>query len=134
MKKFILGALVCALSIGTLQTAYADPGGKNVKVVATKMDKSRGANPEIKGGKPTTDKPAEKSRGTCTVNFRNHTGYYIDVYMDGYFWGTLSPYASGSVTDGSGYTKIYCETAGKTYHWSAEGNCSEPYNYDLYVN
>ena len=132
MKKIIVAALVCAMSIGSIQASYA--AGKTVKVVATKMEKSRGANPEIKSDRPTTDKMKEKSRGSCTVNFRNHTGYYINVYMDGIFWGTLSPYASGSVTDGDGYTKIYCETAGKTYHWSAEGTCSEPYNYDLYVN
>jgi len=131
MKKILFAAMVCTMALGT--TAYANPG-KNVKVVASKMDaKSRGASP-IKVDRPTTDKVEEKTRGNCSVNFKNHTGYYVNVYVDGTFRGTLSPYSSGNVTVGGGYTTIYCETAGKTYNWNASGSCTESYNYDLYVN
>lgn len=123
MKKFILFALVCILSVGIVSA-------KDKKKVAVKATKGKGTE-KIVQDRPTTDKPAEKSRGACSVNFINYTGYTINVYMDGYFWGTLSPYGSGNVTDGNGYTKIYCVTVGGTYSWSAQGNCDHNYEFDL---
>jgi hypothetical protein len=132
MKKVILFALVCILSVGMTQSATA----KDKKVVSVKATKgTKGAkDPNIKSDKPTTDVPKEKSRGACSVDFINHTGYTINVYMDGYFWGTLAPYSSGNVTDGNGYTKIYCVTVGGTYSWSAQGNCDHNFQYDLTVS
>jgi len=132
MKKFLLFAFVCILSVGVINTATAQKKDvKKVNVMGVKKEKSRGADPNIKQDRPTSDVVKEKSRGACSVNFYNHTGYTINVYMDGVFWGTLAPYASGNVTDGSGYTRIYCVTAGGTYSWSASGNCDHAYQYDL---
>lgn len=126
MKKVILFALVCILSVGIAQTASA----KDKQKVTVKATKGKGAA-DIKQDRPTKDVPKEKSRGACSVDFINHTGYTINVYMDGYFWGTLAPYSSGNVTDGNGYTKIYCVTVGGTYSWSAQGNCDHNFQYDL---
>ncbi len=137
MKKIIFVALTCMLSFGILSTTTANAQAKDKKVMklsGQKMSKSRGADPNIKQDRPTSDVAQEKARGTCSVNFINYTGYTINVYVDGYFKGTLSPYGSGNVTVGSGYTKIYCVTAGGTYSWSASGNCDHLYEYDLSVS
>jgi hypothetical protein len=132
MKKFVLLALVCILSIGITQSVSAQ-NAKKVTVKGVKAAKHAGADPNIKQDRPSTDVVKEKSRGNCSVDFYNHTGYTINVYMDGVFWGTLAPYASGNVTDGSGYTKIYCVTVGGTYSWSASGNCDHKFQYDLTI-
>ncbi len=134
MKNIILGLGLCLLaSIGT-ESAFAQKGAKkSVKVTSSAVASARGANPHIKMDKPSTDKEVTKPRGTyCSVNFNNHTGYVIDIYVDGNFKGTLAAYDAGSVTVYSGYTTIYCISAGKTKEWNASGNCDGQYNYDLY--
>ncbi len=110
--------------------------GKKVpmSISKKKVENMRGANSKIKMDAPTTDvemaKPS-KQRGSCTVAFTNNTGYYVKIYVDGTYKGTLSPYESGSVTVYSGYTTIYCITTGGTYDWSAAGNCDGTYTYAL---
>ena len=135
MKNIIRLAFVCILSLGVLNAAIAQKKDvKKVSLTGKKMEKSRGADPNIKQGPPTTDVAQEKTRGACSVDFYNYTGYTINVYVDGNFKGTLSPYGSGNVTVGSGYTRIYCVTAGGTYSWSANGNCDHSYRYELSVS
>lgn len=93
-------------------------------MVAKHVDKEKQTkNPNIKTEAPTTDsevaKPESPTSGSCTVSFSNSTGYYVKVYIDGNYKGTLAPYESGSVTVYSGYTTIYCITTGGTYNSSA---------------
>lgn len=107
---------------------------KTLGVAKKKVENVRGSNPNIKVDAPATDvelaKPS-KERGSCTVAFTNNTGYYVKIYVDGSYKGTLSPYESGSVTVYSGYTTIYCITTGGTYDWSAAGDCTGTYTYAL---
>ena len=142
MKKLIFAILIVFIAgITFSENAVAQKKDKKEIVVQKQqLEKSRGDNPNIKEGKPEVDEPVpappskggEKSRGTvCMIDFDNWTGYYVDVYVDGYFKGTLAPWGDGSVTVYSGYTTIYCETAGKTYYWNAEGNCDGYYYYKL---
>ncbi len=123
--------LTIVITIFALTASYSQ--SKNGEVVSkTKVDATRGANPNIKYDVPTTDVEApktSKTRGGCTVLFVNNSGYYVKVYVEGYYRGTLSPYESFSVTS-YGYTTIYCITTGGTYDWSAEGNC-ETYTFTL---
>ncbi len=130
MKKVLL-TLVIALLAFTVTNAQ---GKKEVPVAKQKVEATRGANPKIKSDVPSTDVEAPKpaaTRGSCTVAFTNNTGYYVKIYLDGNYKGTLSPYESGSVTVYSGYTTIYCITTGGTYDWSAAGNCEGTYTYNL---
>jgi hypothetical protein len=107
---------------------------KPVSVSKNKVESMRGTNPNIKSEAPSTDvemaKPS-KSRGSCTIGFVNNTGYYVKVYVDGTYKGTLAPYESGSVTVYDGYTSIYCITTGGTYDWKASGQCTGTYTFTL---
>lgn len=107
---------------------------KKIDVKKEKVTATRGANPKIKMDEPSADKEMAKpsaTRGSCTIAFSNSTGYYVKVYVDGNYKGTLGPYESGTVTVYSGYTTIYCITTGGTYDWSAAGNCDGSYTYNL---
>ena len=109
---------------------------KKPKVMAAKhVDAAKKVkNPNIKSEAPATDAEIPKpaiTRGSCTVSFSNSTGYYVKVYIDGNYKGTLAPYESGSVTVYSGYTTVYCITTGGTYDWSAQGDCSGTYAFDI---
>lgn len=130
MKKVFL-TLVIALLAFTVTNAQ---GKKEIPVAKQKVEATRGENAKIKSDVPSTDVEApkpSKTRGSCTVAFTNNTGYYVKIYIDGNYKGTLSPYESGSVTVYSGYTTIYCITTGGTYDWSAAGNCEGTYTYNL---
>lgn len=133
MKKTILGILAAGcMLLAFSSTTYAQK--KSTRTVNSKtIDASRGANPNIKSDAPTTDVAVSKARGaSCSIYFSNYTGYYVSIYVDGYYRGQLSPWGGGSVVVADGYTSIYCITAGKTLEWSDAGNCYGSYTFRLY--
>jgi len=114
--------------------AYAG-GNKTIKMQGNKGSVSD-HNTHVKKERPATDVEIQKSRsGTVTVNCRNHTGYFVNAYVDGAFQCTIAPYSTSSVTYGGSYSSVYFETEKQTYNWSLSGNfCESPVNYDLYIN
>jgi hypothetical protein len=133
MKKKIIGILAAGCMLLAFSTTASAQKKITVKVESQKVDATRGSNPNIKSEAPTTDAPESKSRGTCMIDFTNYTGYYINVYVDGYYKGQLSPYGKGTVYVGDGYTTIYGLSAGGTVEWPTKGgNCSGYYTYGFY--
>jgi len=134
MKRSLLIAAITLFAMSTISTtANAQKTKKQVTLKSRGVDKSRGTNPNIKGEMPTDDVKASKARATCYVTFNNYTGYYIRMYVNGYYMGTLSPYAKNyTVSAGDGYTTIYAITAGGTRDWAADGECSRWYNFNMY--
>lgn len=129
---FIL-TTVCFMSFSF--AVKAQPQKKQKVMVAKHVDAAKkNKNPNIKTEAPATDAEITKpgaTRGSCTVSFSNSTGYYVKIYVDGNYKGTLAPYESGNVTVYSGYTTVYCITTGGTYDWSAQGDCSGTYVFDI---
>lgn len=135
MKKITSSLILLFAVLFTLSMSAQAQAKKKVVTVSVKgkaVEKSRGANSNIKMDMPTTDKPVAKSRGAdCSVMFDNYTGLFIKIYVDGSYRGTLDAFGKGSVTVNSGYTTIYCISAGGTREWSADGNCDGTYSYKL---
>lgn len=134
MKRSLLIAAIAMFAMSTTSTsANAQKAKKQVTVKSRAVDKSRGANPNIKGEMPTDDQKASKSRSTCYVTFNNYTGYYVKMYVNGYYMGTLYPYAKNyTVSAPDGYTTVYCITAGGTRDWAADGECTKWYTFNMY--
>ena len=95
---------------------------KVTELKATKGDASRGgeADPNIKQSKETNDPnttmeaPSKKGGATtrgqggyCEVQFDNRTKWYIKLYVDGDYRGTLSPYGDAVVLALPGSTSVY---------------------------
>lgn len=112
---------------------------KMVDLSSSKMEKSRGENPNIikdfvfNAPDVAVPKPAESRGMACTVNTINNTGYTVYVYIDGYYKGYINPWSSGEVTVGAGYTTVYIRTSGGTYYWSTDGNCDYYFNYTIRI-
>lgn len=136
MKKTILFAIACFSFLLMDVTSFAqDNLKKNVVLEARDVQATRGSNPNIKEERPTTDDTditRGSGPGTCLVSFDNYSRYTIDVYVDGYFKGTLSALGSGSVYVGTGYTTIYLISVGRTKEWFADGNCNGLMTYSIY--
>jgi len=144
MKKTML--LILAIAGLIYFTGSPDLMGqkaKNEKIVTVKakaMEKTKGVNPNIKEAITTVDKEVkappdrggEKTKGVlCEIKFENWTGYTVEVYVDGYYQGTIGAYGDAVYRGIAGYTTIYCVTVGRTYEWAAKGDCSEYYIYKL---
>ncbi|SNR63090.1 hypothetical protein SAMN06265371_107101 [Lutibacter agarilyticus] len=135
MKKLLL---ITVLFLMVSFNSFAqEKETKVVKISGTEVAKTRGENPNIKTDfvcdAPDVEapKPPATRGSVCTINFDNYTGYDIKVYVDGDFKGWVSPWDEGAVTVYSGYTTVYCITAGGSYEWSAKGDCDSYFNYEL---
>jgi len=133
MKKiaFLFFFAMTALTITSFSQAKKSI---DKKVMSKAYSASRGAqDPNIKSGVPTVDKKVDKSRGAddCMIYFDNYSGLYVEVYVSGYYMGTMSGYGSMTVRAG-GYTTIYCKSTGGTRYWSDSGDCSGNYHFKLY--
>ena len=137
MKKLL--SLIVILLFVSISTFAQQKEKKVVDLTATKMEKSRGDNPNIKtefvfnAPDVAIPKPAETRGSRCTVNTINNTGYTVYVYVDGNYKGYVNPWSQGEVTVGAGYTTIYVRTSGGTYFWKKEGNCDYYYNYRIRI-
>ncbi len=132
MKKMIIGIFVSACMLFAFSTTSHAQKKVTRDVKAAVVEGTRSSNPNIKSQAPTTDEAQPKSRGTCSIYFSNYTGYYINIYVDGYYRGQLSPWGGGTVSVSDGYTTIYCLSAGGTREWSDAGTCSGYYTFRLY--
>ena len=135
MRKLLL---ITVLFFGLSFSAFAQQ--KTTKIVAikaTKVEKSRGENPNIKkdftcnAADVAVPKPAKSRGDLCSIKVDNWTGFYVKVFVDGDFYGWVSPWEDGSVTVYSGYTTVYCITAGGTLEWSGAGSCDGEYEYKI---
>ncbi len=132
MKKTILGIFAAICMLLVFSTSSSAQKKVSVKVNSKEVPANRGANPNIKEGAPTKDVKATKSRSNCSLHFSNNTGYCVNVYVDGYFKGTMGAYGALDVYVEDGYTTYYCITCGLTLDWSGSGNCENAYDITLY--
>lgn len=131
MKKAAF-LLFYAMTAFTLTSFCQEAKKIERKLTSQAYTASRGeADPNIKSGAPKEDKIADKSRGNCVIYFENNSGLYVEVYVNGYYMGTMSGYGSLTVTTG-GYTTIYCKSTGGSRYWKDSGDCNGAYYYRLY--
>jgi hypothetical protein len=133
MKKTALFLFLAFIGMTAFQnTGFAQKKTINKKVVSKVYESNRGTDPNIKSVAPTTDVRATKSRGaTCQIYFQNSSGLYVEIYVDGSYYGTLVPNGAMNVYVDSGYTTIYCVSSGRTRYWNDSGNCNGYYRYNL---
>lgn len=119
---------------------------KVTELKGTKGEAARGgeADPNIKEGKETNDPNAQidappkkggattRGGGYCEVQFDNRTKWYIKVYVDGIYRGTLSPYGDGVVYAQPGSTSVYARADfddGTYYRWGPSSYSCGPGQY-----
>ncbi|MEW6129174.1 MAG: hypothetical protein AB1757_19195 [Acidobacteriota bacterium] len=141
--------LLPLIHTGSLVEASAAQKGKG-KVVESHAQKSRGggADENIKSDSDTNSTSSNipappkkggarsKGAGTCAVFVDNRTGFYIRIYVDGSYRGTLSPWGDAYCYTGSGATKLYAVAIfddGSRFTWGPNAvNCLDSYTWRLY--
>jgi hypothetical protein len=115
------------------------PKPKTITLKGAKGDTSRGgSDPNIKDDKQTNDPNApedapskkggtSRGGGNCEVRLDNRTQWYIKIYVDGGYRGTLSPYGDAVAYTGVGSTTVYGRADfddGTYYYWGPNNyNC-----------
>lgn len=146
LMAIALIALVAVAAFSPLQPALVFSQSKKQQ---DDKDKKKKAKPvDLKAAKGSGDKdenikqtrrtnqlnadippPANKSgtrgtgRMTCHIDLDNSTKHYIDIYIDGYYEGTMGPWDDAHVDAGSGATRIYARAEfedGSYLYWGPE--------------
>ena len=132
----LIGALL-VLAIPSVEANNSQRQKSKPKVTVLKGSKgeaSRGgeADANIKMGKETNDASVQmdappskggavsRGGGYCEVQFDNRSRWYIKVYVDGNYRGTLSPYGDAVVYALPGSTTVYARADfddGTFYTW-----------------
>jgi ABC-type molybdate transport system substrate-binding protein len=124
-KKLILViAAVAALSAASIAFVGQQPKAARVKADTVKAVSSKGASKAPSVAQFTKDKtdknPTAVSKGGAKATYmvvKNASPYYVYVWMDDEYIGSVSPYGSSSAWQASGVHKLYAESAGGTVYW-----------------
>ncbi len=135
MKKTLYFILLTLL-VSSLTVGYAGATKqvkKSKKVTAQAYDQAKhDANVKSRDAVSAKEESKTGKNRACAIYVNNHRGYYVDVYMDGYYYGTVAPYGAYTFYPGDGWTKIYCETTNGLYWWSDQGSCYSWNSFDLW--
>jgi len=119
LTHVILAAAIATSAAVTAANAQ-QPKGKTEETKSTTA-RSRGADENIKTARPSTNSasanvpaPANKGAGRAkgaaavsTVILDNSTPWFIDIYIDGTFRGTMGPWGDSYAYALSGNTRLY---------------------------
>ena len=100
-------AIFVALAISASAQDAAQKTGKNLVKASAQSSRGGGQDSNIKSDNKANDPnaktppPPEKSgtRGArgCAVDVNNYTAWYVDIYVNGVFTGTVGPWGNGFV-------------------------------------
>ncbi len=95
---------------------------KNAKLAKTLADMYVEAGDKVKADEFTKlakeyEALAGTTRGYCWVRVNNYSSWTVDVYIDGWYKGTLSPGYYSYFKIWEGYTKLYGEGTYTDYSW-----------------
>jgi hypothetical protein len=109
---------------------------KKVKLSSKTTENTQAANVNIKRDKASSDVVAAGNdcNYTCATEVDNYSSYTIDIYLDGFYAGTVPPKSYITVATCNGYTKFYGLSAGKTKEWLSTGDCQFKMTWTLFDN
>ena len=128
----LLFLVLATVLTGSLTTAYGQKTKPKVIELKAQKPTTRGEDPNIKSEKETNDPNSElaapqqkggaKTRGggACQVRFDNRTRWFVKLYVDGTYRGTISPYGDGVAYTGAGPTRVYARAvfdSGDYLYW-----------------
>jgi len=77
---------------------------------------------------PDSNPREKKTRGYCYIYYDNHTGSFVDIWIEGIYQGRVSPYATSVRLDvwvPGNWTNIYMQTTDGKLSWKATGYCND---------
>jgi len=105
----------------TIETIYQKGTGDDANVIS----KDKKNDPNDKSQIPAWKDESSKGPGydPCEVTLKNYTSWYIDIYIDGYYQGTIGPWEDRYTYTGTGTTKLYAKAEmndGSYLYWGPQ--------------
>jgi hypothetical protein len=105
----------------------------NIKSDSEKNDPGKQVPaPAAKGGEKTKG----SGPGSCAVIFDNRSSWYIRLYIDGAYRGTIAPWGDSYAYTGSGTTQLYAAAVfndGSSYTWGPRSaSCYGTFTWQLF--
>lgn len=134
---------VAFFSFLNVSNINAQDKDKTIKEIKSKdVIKTRNYNPHIQVLVPKSDDdptPAPNKKGgenddaaiEYEVIIDNFTGFYVEVYIDGVYKGTIGDWGTLNISVNEAYKKVYCITTGGTKDWLITGEFEEDYIWKL---
>lgn len=148
---FLAATLLGPMSTDSTAAQTKKPGAAKGKVDKDHAQKGRGAggaDANIKNDSDANDpgkqmpapgaKGGEKSKGAgdCAVVIDNRSAWYIRIYVDGTYRGTIAPWGDSYCYTGAGDTLLYAVatfTDGSRYTWGPRAvGCYGSYTWQLF--
>lgn len=148
---FLVATFLGSMSPDTTAAQTKKAGAAKAKVDKDHAQKSRGAggaDENIKNDSDANDpgkqmpapaaKGGEKSKGqdACAVVIDNRSAWYIRIYVDGTYRGTIAPWGDSYCYTGAGETQLYAVatfTTGEKYTWGPRTvGCFGRYTWQLF--
>lgn len=137
MKKIIftvIGLLICS------QMVFSQNAKNAIEIKSKDVIKTRNVNPYIKITAPQEDvakvlpptsKGGEKKNNEIPTTVDNSTSFYVEIYIDGVYQGTVPPWGTLTFTLYQPYKQIYCITTGGSKDWLMKGDYNNSINWIL---
>lgn len=123
MLQRLLQPLFALAIILAMNSNASAQGKKSIKVYGKELSASRGSEgSKMRGGIPSTDSVEAKPAQTCYLTIENRTGYYLKVFVDGNYRGTISLWGDMDINIPTPYAQVYVISAGGTRDWTFSGN------------
>jgi hypothetical protein len=148
---FLAATFLGPMSPDTTAAQTKKAGAAKAKVEKDHAQKSRGAggaDENIKNDSDANDpgkqmpapgaKGGEKSKGqaSCAVVVDNRSAWYIRIYVDGTYRGTIAPWGDSYCYTGAGDTQLYAVatfTTGEKFTWGPRVvSCYNRYTWQLF--
>jgi len=142
MKRILLAAFtLIALTFASTDASAQKTTKKKEKVSLQASSTPSAEVAALKRPDNVKGKPAAKKRGDVygsnysDIIVDNWTGYYLDVYVDGTYRGSISPYGDKTTWAVPGRTTIYVKAVfsdGSYYWWKKVANTGYEYTLEIH--
>jgi hypothetical protein len=118
MKLILTGLVFLFLCCG-IEASAQQQRADTISITGKAIAASRVNNPHTPTSIPSTDIPVAKSRSSGgEIAFDNWTGFFVKLFVDGIYRGTVEPWGRARVAVADGVTPVYAITVGGTIEWS----------------
>ena len=117
IKSFCIFILMLSFTIVYSQNS------KTIEIKGSTITKTRGLNTLTKNvdDKNPVISPANNN-SIINVVIDNSTGYYVDLFIDNIYKGTIAGWGKSTICLTKPFKNIYCKTSGDTKEWTKVGD------------
>jgi len=125
--------LFCLIIFFISVTFAFSQNAKTIEIKGSTITKTRHTNVSVRSqinDNNLVASPLQLSNA-ITITIGNFTGYYVDIFIDNNFKGTIDAWGQSTITVTSHFKTIRCQSVGETKEWLTTGDFSSNTTFKL---